>query len=1193
MPENNPPSEPSPMASNPDVAGAQQAGALTDTTQAASTERAALTVTQLWQRSSRANPNAAAPLPCQFGEYELLEELGRGGMGVVYKARQMTANRLVALKIIRPEHLSRFLPDDRKIALARFRNEAQAAARLQHDHVVTVYDVGEFEGQSYYAMRYVEGDSLKERVANGPLAPEVAARYLEQVSLGLAEAHAAGILHRDLKPHNIMVDRRTDRAMLADFGLAKLTEGDQELTATSAQMGSPPYMSPEQTRDSGKVTTASDIYGLGATLYHVLTARPPFQAASAHETLAQVQSQEPVSPRALNAAVPRDLETICLKCLEKDPAKRYSRADDVAAELGRCQRGEPILARPIGRLERAGRWCRRNPVVAGLATLTLLVLVAGLAVSTTLAIVATQRGQTATERAEKLKQANESLIKAVAAEKAAKEAETKERRLAAAAATAERQAKEAEAVERRRAQVVSDFLQQVFRSPDPSRAGRTITVAEVLDGSVKSLADQLHDEPQTKVALLSAIADAYVGMGLYPDAVQVRRQAHELSLAKLGPKHPETLTTMNNLAIAFHAAGQLDDSLPLQEEVLRRTKELLGAEDPETLPCMNNLAAMYERAGRFSDAVALFKEVLRVNEKIHGKDHPETLRVMNNLAFAQHSAGDVKEAIALYERALKFEIALHGEQQPSTLMTMSNLGMAYADMRRYQEALPLTERALLMRKEKLGEDHPDTLVSMNNLGMLYGKLGRYADALALNQSTFEAMRTKLGADHPDTLRCMNNLAMSYENTGNASAALPLYEESLRLRTAKYGPDHADTLRAMQNLAQAYEQNSRYAEALPLLQQAFQRSKSALGSDHPDTLLAMRSLAAHYRQTNLSDQALPLYEEALKLTKARFGPEHPETFTAMDGLASTLRDAKKFDDALAIYQESLGLREKHLGAEHPQTLRSMNNLALAYKIAGRLRDAIALYEPTLKAQRKALGEEHPEVLSTMNNLAFAYESDGRIPEAIELLEQSLAPRRKALGDQHPKTLTTINGLARIYCKLDRFQEAHALLEELVATQKARLGPEHEDTLSAMNCLAMTKVALDRASEAAALCEEVLAIETRTHSQPRQFATASLEMAKKLAELSDEERQAMADLKSWQSNDCDVRLEFRREGEGWVQLQDDKRVALLQAPHRGAGYVDLYDSNRKFWMRLTIDQAFTSNDRLFWTRAETGGPSPLAP
>jgi serine/threonine protein kinase len=325
--------------------------------------------------------------PGVLGDYELLGKLGSGGMGVVYRARQRTANRTVALKLIRPDRLEDLPPQRRAEWLNRFRTEAQAAARLEHDHIVTVYEVGDLDGVPFYSMRYVAGRSLAEVLRDGPLENRRAAELLERVARAVDYMHGAGILHRDLKPRNILVDV-AHRPFVSDFGLAKWLDGGGDgVTQTGQAVGTPEYMSPEQARDAARVTTASDIYSLGATLYVLLTARPPFHAATSVETLRQVLDEEPVSPRALNPAVDRDLETITLKCLDKDPAKRYPSAQAVADDLGRYLRGEPIAARPVGNVERVWRWSRRNPRVAalgGAVAALVLVIAAG---STTAAVV--------------------------------------------------------------------------------------------------------------------------------------------------------------------------------------------------------------------------------------------------------------------------------------------------------------------------------------------------------------------------------------------------------------------------------------------------------------------------------------------------------------------------------------------------------------------------------------------------------------------------------------------------------------------------------------------------------------------------------------------------------------------------------------------------------------------------------------
>jgi tetratricopeptide (TPR) repeat protein/predicted Ser/Thr protein kinase len=325
-----------------------------------------------------------------FGNYELLDELGRGGMGVVYRARQRNADRLVALKVIRLDQLHSLSRDTQTTAVDRFRTEAQAAARLNHDNIVTVYEVGEHQGQQFYSMRYVEGQSLAELVRQKPLECRRAAEILEPVSRAVHDAHTHGILHRDLKPHNILIDAASGRPLVADFGLAKLTQGREELTHAGEVMGTPAYMSPEQACDSANVTASSDTYSLGATLYCVLTGRPPFQAATAIETLRQVCDAEPAPPRQLNPQIDLDLETICLKCLEKSPARRYETAAALADDLARYLRGEPIVARPVGPAERAWRWCKRNPLEAVLAGIAVSLLVIASVVST-VAYVTTKR----------------------------------------------------------------------------------------------------------------------------------------------------------------------------------------------------------------------------------------------------------------------------------------------------------------------------------------------------------------------------------------------------------------------------------------------------------------------------------------------------------------------------------------------------------------------------------------------------------------------------------------------------------------------------------------------------------------------------------------------------------------------------------------------------------------------------------
>ncbi len=316
-----------------------------------------------------------------FGDYEIRGELGSGAMGVVYKARQISLNRLVALKMIRAGALAG------EAELRRFQNEAEAVARLDHPHIVPIHEVGEHDGKRYFSMKLIGGPCLSQTLASYTANPQNAAKLMVTIAEAVHHAHQRGILHRDLKPSNILLDEQ-GQPHVSDFGLAKQVKGDGSLTDSGAVLGTPAYMAPEQAAGSKRlVTTLSDVYGLGAVLYALLTGKPPFGGDSVMETLDRVRQQPPVPPSRLNPKLPRDLEVICLKCLDKDPQRRYPSAQALAAELRRFLGGEPIQARPVSAFEKGWRWCRRRPVIAGL-TAALVVAVLGGLIGTSLGLLA-------------------------------------------------------------------------------------------------------------------------------------------------------------------------------------------------------------------------------------------------------------------------------------------------------------------------------------------------------------------------------------------------------------------------------------------------------------------------------------------------------------------------------------------------------------------------------------------------------------------------------------------------------------------------------------------------------------------------------------------------------------------------------------------------------------------------------------
>jgi tetratricopeptide (TPR) repeat protein/predicted Ser/Thr protein kinase len=324
--------------------------------------------TRAFQEAALAGAAKAAQAGTAFGKYDLLEPIAKGGMGIVYKARQRGLNRIVAIKMI----LAGQFADQADID--RFYAEAAPAAALTHPNIVAIHEVGQEQGQHFFSMEYIEGQSLAALVQEDPLTPRRAAEFIITIAETMQFAHDSGIVHRDLKPSNVLLDKKL-RPLITDFGLAKQVSNQSQLTMAGSIVGTPSYMSPEQA--AGKIDEIgpwSDLYSIGAILYELVTGRPPFRAATPFETIRQVLDTEPVSPRQLNPSVPRDLETICLKCLQKERARRYATTQELADELGRYMRGEPIHARPIGQAARLWRLCKRHPITASAVASTLLML---------------------------------------------------------------------------------------------------------------------------------------------------------------------------------------------------------------------------------------------------------------------------------------------------------------------------------------------------------------------------------------------------------------------------------------------------------------------------------------------------------------------------------------------------------------------------------------------------------------------------------------------------------------------------------------------------------------------------------------------------------------------------------------------------------------------------------------------------
>lgn len=717
--------------------------------------------------------------PVEIPGYTILGELGRGGMGVVYKARQDALNRVVALKTIRAGALAS------EEEVQRFLAEAESAAGLDHPNIVPIHEIGEHAGLHYFSMGYVDGPSLKERLADEVLAPRDAATLVHTLARAVQCAHEKGIVHRDLKPANVLMaaggpqpgDRNDapepalyDSPRITDFGLAKNISTDSGMTATGQVLGTPSFMPPEQAMgDTARIGPQSDVYALGAILYAALTGRPPFQAANIIDTLKQVQEQAPVSPRQFNASLDRDLETICLKCLEKDIEKRYSSAAAVADELNRYLNGNPIVARPLSRVARVGRWCARNKLAAGLIFLIAFLAVAG----PTVAAIQIRANR----------ELDESLTR---------ESETKK------LALQERDKYKAEVQEHGR--TISNFVEtsqsaQLLKDERFKPFKRKL-LSGALAHYKRFLKHHRHDE-----AMLPNVARALIQVALISGDTyglkQESRDAWQEAVAiwsRLVERHPKVHEYQRELADSLNGLGMLHLELGSSDEGLKAFRKArsiatrLVAEVPHEpsfryslVATDNNLSTVYSSTGRRSEALAAQQRARKESKRLL-RDYPGNLQFRlsqskmdaNRGEFFLRSA-DYPKALAAYrDAAAGFQALLQREDSAEYRAALADvfrkMGNAHNDAGDFDSALAAYNKSLAIAEE-VSAKNPTIHLFRHNLGVLHYVIGnlyqRHRQPEPALKEQFAALRylKPVSDQNPGVVRYAHDLASAHNNIG--------------------------------------------------------------------------------------------------------------------------------------------------------------------------------------------------------------------------------------------------------------------------------------------------------------------------------------------------------------------------------------------------------------------------------------------
>jgi tetratricopeptide (TPR) repeat protein len=771
---------------------------------------------------------------------------------------------------------------DTREVVARFESERQALALMDHPAIAKVFDAGSTpQGRPYFVMEYVTGMPITLYCDKYKLSMRQRLELFTLVCDGVQHAHQKAILHRDLKPSNILVGEVDGKPAprIIDFGVAKATAqrltADSMFTQVGAIVGTPGYMSPEQADSAGAdVDTRTDVYSLGVVLYELMVGTPPldFSNTAPDQFLRRLRDEDAQRPStrlrtgseesgitaenrgadgpSLARQLRGDLDAIALKALEKDRSRRYATPADLAADIGRYLRNEPVLARPASAAYRARKYVRRHRVGVTFAAIAALLLVS----------------------------------------------------VAVAQAIQLRRIKR----ERDRADRVTEFMTGMFKVSNPSEArGNDIRAREILDKAAKEIDTGLAEDPELQAQMMQVMGNVYASLGIYPQAESLLRHAVEIRRRKLGARNAETLKSMSALAEVLEQKSDYPEAEKWSRETLDARRRALGSENRDTLSSISLLALILNDEGHYPEAEKLNREVLEVARRTLGSQDNLILTATKDLAADLRYEGKYADAEKAFQEVLEIDRRTLGPDHPTVLGDLNNVGNMLLVEGHYPEAEKVYRDTVQAKRRVLGPEHPETVKSMGNLALDLTNQKRYGEAEKLYRETLEIKRRTLGPEHRSTLVTMGNLANMLSVAGRYSEAEQLLRQTLEIEQRTLGPDHFDTLASLDTLAQTFKFEKRYAESEKAYGETFEGRRRVLGVEHPDVASAAYDLACVLALDGKRDEAL---------SDLQFAVEHAlssekRLSLSKDADLKSLNGDPRFDALLAASRQHTAVVQK--------------------------------------------------------------------------------------------------------------------------------------------------------------------------------------------------------------------------------------------------------------------------------------------